>query len=154
MTSSTVISLALPRILEEGETIINRPSLGPGNESSRPFDLETDRRIAEFKVAVWSGGDRMRQRGVTADLVHLAMDESDRRPELRVAGTAPLRFLQTSTSTVNDLLSRSSRHLRDRFEARYGANGIPLRTFTAQHAAHVRLHNIAEALPAVAAALL
>ena len=151
---ATVIALALPTILEEGETIINRPSLGPGNDPSRPFDLETDRRVAEFKVAMWSSGNRMRQRGVTADLVHLAMDESGRRPELWVAGPAPLRFLRTSTSTVDDMLSRSSRHLRDRFETRYGTTGIPLRTFTAQHAAHVRLHDLAETLPTVAAALL
>jgi hypothetical protein len=91
---------------------------------------------------------------VTADLVHLALDESGRRPELWVAGAEPLRFLRTSTSTVSDLLSRSSRHLRAQYEARYGTSGIPLRTFTADQGSHVHLRNIAEALPAVAAALL
>lgn len=152
---AAVISLALPAILEEGEVISNRPSLGPGNDSSRPFDLETNRRVAEFKVAVWSGGDMARKRTLTADLVHLAMDESSRRPELWVAGPEPLRFLQTSTSTVNSLLSRSaSRHLRAAYEDRYGTGDIPLRTFTAQHASHVALRNIADVLPAVAAALL
>src|SRR6266511_3684216 len=79
--------LVLPMILEEGEVISNRPSLGPGNDKSRPFDLETNRRVAEFKVALWSGGDMMRKRGVTADLVRLALDESGRRPELWFAGT-------------------------------------------------------------------
>jgi hypothetical protein len=53
---ATVIALALPKILEPGEVISNRPSLGPGNDKSRPFDLETNRRVAEFKVALWSGG--------------------------------------------------------------------------------------------------
>jgi hypothetical protein len=151
---ATVISLALPLILEEGEVVSNRPSLGPGNDQSRPFDLETNHRVAEFKVAVWSGGDMMRKRGVAADLVHLALDESGRRPELWVAGTEPLRFLQTSTSTVADLLSRSSRQQRARYEARYGTQELPLRTFVAEHATHVHLRNIADVLPAVAEALI
>lgn len=151
---ATVIALSLPLILEEGEVVSNRPSLGPGNDRSRPFDLETNRRVAEFKVAVWSGGDMMRKRGVTADLVHLALDESGRRPELWVAGTEPLRFLRTSTSTVADLLSRSSRQQRARYEARYGAQELPLRTFVAEHASHVQLRNIAEVLPAIAEALI
>jgi hypothetical protein len=151
---ATVISLALPLILEEGEVVSNRPSLGPGNDRSRPFDLETNRRVAEFKVAVWSGGDMMRKRGVIADLVYLALDESGRRPELWVAGTEPLRFLQTSSSNVGDLLSRSSRHLRARYEARYGLHELPLRTFVAEHASHVHLHNIADVLAAIAEALI
>jgi len=151
---ATVISLVLPVILEEGEVVSNRPSLGPGNDPSRPFDLETNRRVAEFKVAVWSGGDMMRKRGLTADLIHLALDDSGRRPELWAAGAEPLRFLQTSTSTVGNLLSRSSRHLRARYDARYGTRDIPLRVFIAEHASHVHLRNIADALPTVAAALI
>jgi len=95
----------------------------------------------------------MRKRGVTADLVRLALDESGRRPELWFAGTEPLRFLQTSKSTVSNLLSRSSRHLRARYEASYGTTGIPLRTFTGEHASRVHLRDIAQVLPAVAAAL-
>jgi hypothetical protein len=149
---ATVIALALHVILEPGETISNRPSLGPGNDKSRPFDLETDRRIAEFKVAVWSGGDMMRKRGITADLVHLAMDDSGRRPELWVAGDEPLRFLTTSASPVVNLLSRSSRHLRAKYEARYGQD-LTLRDFVATHGARVQRKNLADVLPAVATAL-
>jgi hypothetical protein len=151
---AAVISLALPVILEEGETVVNRPSLGPGNDASRPYDLETDRRIAEFKVSVWSGGDMMRRRTLTADLVHLALDESERRPELWVAGDEPIRFLRTSTMTVDNMLSRSSRHLRDRYHNRYGPDPIPMRNFTADHAGRVRLRNLADVLPAVATAVL
>jgi len=151
---AAVIALALPVILDEGETVINRPSLGPGNDKSRPYDLETDLRVAEFKVAVWSGGDMMRKRTLTADLVHLSLDESSRRPELWVAGEQPLRFLRTSTASVADLLSRSSKHLRARYQARYGSEPIPLHTFTATHAGRVRLFDLADVLPAIASALL
>jgi hypothetical protein len=150
---ATVIALALPLILEEGETVITAPSLGPGNDSSRPYDLQTDRRVAEFKVALWTSGNMMRKRGVTADLVHLALDESGRRPELWAAGTEPLRFLQTSTSAVGSLLSRSPQSLRTRHAARFDPDQ-PLHAFVREHAAHVRLHNIADVLPGVAAALL
>lgn len=146
---AAVILLALPAILEPGEVICNRPSLGPGNDPTRPFDLETDRRIAEFKVALWSGGDMMRKRGVTADLVHLALDESGRRPELWVAGEDPLRFLLTSRSSVAGLLSRAPRRLRERYADRFGTQETPLRTFVAEQAAHVRLRNIAEVIPEI-----
>ncbi|MFY1636108.1 hypothetical protein ACN27F_23005 [Solwaraspora sp. WMMB335] len=151
---AAVISLALPVILEDGETVTNRPSLGPGNDRSRPYDLETNLRIAEFKVAVWSGGDMMRKRTLTADLVHLALDDSGRRPELWVAGEEPLRFLRTSTTPVANLLSRSSQHLRTRYQDRYGPHPIALHTFTATHADRVRLCNLADVLPAVATALI
>ena len=150
---ASVITLSLPYILESGEEVANRPSLGPGNDKSRPFDLETNRRVAEFKVALWSGGDMMRKRGVTADLVHLAMDDSGRRPELWVAGSEPLHFLKTSTSPVGSLLSRSSRHLRTRFESKFDPT-LPLCEFVATHAAHVKLCELSEVVPSVAAALL
>lgn len=151
---AAVIALALPVILDEGETVINRPSLGPGNDKSRPYDLETNLRVAEFKVAVWSGGDMMRKRTLTADLVHLALDESGRRPELWVAGEQPLRFLRTSATPVADLLSRSSKHLRARYQTHYGSEPMPLHTFTATHAGRVRLFDLADVLPAIASALL
>lgn len=148
-----VIALALPRILEQGEFIAKRPSLGPGNDPTRPYDLETNVRVAEFKVAVWSGGDVMRKRGVVADLVHLALDTSSRRPELWLAGAEPLHFLRTSASSMEGLLSRASRHLRERFRNNFGSAEMPLKDFIQQHASHVRIHNLADTLPEVAAAL-
>ena len=42
-------------MLEPGERLANRPSLAAGNDPSRTFDLETDRRVAEFKLAIWNG---------------------------------------------------------------------------------------------------
>ncbi len=97
---AAAITLALPVILEAGERLTNRPSLAAGNDPTRLFDVETDRRVAEFKLAVWSGTDATRKRGVFQDLVHLAADRSGRRAELYVAGPAPLRFLRRSASTA------------------------------------------------------
>ena len=45
------ILTALPEILEENERV-EYLSLGAGN-TGRQFDLETDRRIAEFKFINW-----------------------------------------------------------------------------------------------------
>ncbi|UJW32501.1 hypothetical protein L3Q67_01550 [Saccharothrix sp. AJ9571] len=52
---ATVIALALPAVLEEGERVVQRPSLGPGNDPARTFDLETNMRVAQVKVAVCRG---------------------------------------------------------------------------------------------------
>jgi hypothetical protein len=152
---ATVISLALPLILEEGEFLDNRPSLGPGNDPSRPFDLQTNRRVAEFKVAVWSGGDMMRKRGLTADLVHLAMDDSGKRAELWAVGQGLLDFIRTCKSATNSLLARASRHQRERFDSTYGNDAsLPLGKFYEKHAPDVKLCDLATVLPSVASALM
>lgn len=152
---ATVISLALPLILEDGEFLDNRPSLGPGNDPSRPFDLQTNMRVAEFKVAVWSGGDMMRKRGLTADLVHLAMDNSGKRAQLWAVGEGPLDFVRTCRSSTSSLLARASRHQRERFDNTYGDDSnLPLAKFYEKHASEVELCNLATVLPSVASALI
>lgn len=107
---ATAIGLALPFILEPDERLTNRPSLAAGNDQTRPFDVETDRRVAEFKLAVWSGSgtDPMRKRAVFHDLVHLAADSSGRRAVLYVLGDRPLaclRFLRRPSAgpSIEDL---------------------------------------------------
>lgn len=49
------IALALPHILSPDERVLHL-SLGAGTSDGR-FDLETDRRIAEFKFIQWRGRD-------------------------------------------------------------------------------------------------
>jgi hypothetical protein len=89
----------LVELLEPDETL-RRPSLAAGNDPSRPYDVETDQRIAEFKLAQWGGNDAMRKRHVFKDLVHLAADSSGRRPELYVLGQQPRRFLSETRSSA------------------------------------------------------
>jgi len=145
---ATTISLVLPQILEPGERVTNRPSLGAGNDKSRPFDLETDRRIAEFKVAQWKGADTMRKRGVFADLVHLALDESVRRAQLFVVGDRPMHFLRTSTSKASWALGRSSPHTRERFTRRFDPDGaLSVAEFAGGPAAHIELVDLRSFVP-------
>ncbi len=150
---AAAITLALPHILEAGERLVNRPSLAAGNSPVQSYDVETDRRIAEFKLATWSGTDAMRKRGVFHDLVHLAADTSGRRAELYVVGQAPVRFLTTSQSPARWALNRGADSTRKLYQARFGDLDLPVHQFTGSSAAHVHLIDLAEILPPVAAAV-
>jgi hypothetical protein len=68
-----------------------RPSLAAGNTPERLFDVETDRRIAEFKLARWDGSDGGRQQPIVKDLVRLAADTSGRKAELYLRRGAVIR---------------------------------------------------------------
>jgi hypothetical protein len=148
---ATAITLALPQIMEPGERMVNRPSLAAGNSPSQRYDVETDLRIAEFKLAMWSGTDSTRKRGVFADLLHLAADTSGRRPELYVVGQAPIRFLRSSRSSATWALNRGADSARLLYLERFGNLDLPVREFTAGPASHVRLVDLAEILPPIAA---
>ncbi|KOU65077.1 hypothetical protein ADK96_19310 [Streptomyces sp. IGB124] len=147
------ILLALPHVLEEGETIARRPSLGAGNDPGRPYDLETDRRVAEFKLARWRGADAMRKRQVFKDLAMLAADRSGRRADLFVIGPEPARFLRTSATTAAWALDRAPGALRT-FESVFGSTALQVREFTATHAAHVRIVDLCDVLPEAVTRLL
>ena len=93
---AAVITHVIPRILDDGEQLLRRPSLGAGNDPTRVFDLETTNRVAEFKLSSWKGADGMRQRGLFADVVGLSLDKTGRRRQVFVVGELPVRFLNHS----------------------------------------------------------
>jgi hypothetical protein len=103
---ATAISTALPRLMEPGERLVNRPSLAAGNDPTRKFDLQTTHRVAEFKLALWSGTDAMRKRTTFHDLVHLAAHNGPERAELYVVGRRPIRFLKGSRSSASWAMNR------------------------------------------------
>ena len=142
------IVLALPHLLEPGERVKGRPSLAAGNDPSRPFDLETDRRVAEFKLSVWmAGSNAMRKRQTFKDLVGLALDTSGRRAELYVLGPQPDRFLRGSKSMASWALDRSAESLKKRFVTRFGSLEMPVSTFTSTYAKDVVVIDLATKLP-------
>lgn len=143
-----VITLALPRILGPGEIVTVRPSLAAGNDPTRKFDLETNLRVAEFKVSAWSGADAGRKRGAFVDLVHVALDDTDRSKQVYVLGDAPGHFLESSTSSAAWGFTRKSALLRNAFEERWGpADEISIATFRATHAANVDVLDLYSILP-------
>ena len=146
---ASAIGLVLPQLLEPGEVVHGRPSLAAGNDPTRPYDLQTTKRIAEFKLAVWAGADAVRKRGVFKDLVHLAADESGRRAQLFVVGQEPIRFLRTSTSPASWGLDRATT-TRAVFEQRFGPLTTRIRDFTAGAGARVELVDLLPMLPQLA----
>lgn len=139
------VSLALPELIAPGE-VLRRPSLAAGNDPSRPYDVETDRRVAEFKLARWDGHDAMRKRQVFKDLVHLAADTSGRSPELYVLGERPLRFLRTTRSAASWGLDRSPA-TRELFAEHFGSLNVSIGDFTSGPGSHVMLINLEDRLP-------
>ncbi|MDX3191000.1 PE-PGRS family protein [Streptomyces sp. MN03-5084-2B] len=140
---AAMIVRALPKILEPGERITCRPSLASGNDPSRKFDLETDRRVAEFKAASWKGRDTMRKRMLVADLVGLVLGRGRLRAELYVLGPLPINFLRTSNSPVEWMLGRSSPNLRRSYAQRFGSAELTVSQFTTGPAADVALVDLA-----------
>jgi len=70
---------ALPHILDPGERV-ERLSLGAGN-TGRPYDLETDKRVAEFKFTAWRGGpESIRQNQLFKDFFYLVSRPTTQAP--------------------------------------------------------------------------
>ena len=142
---ATAIALSLQHVLESGETLA-RPSLAAGNTPIRLFDVETDVRIAEFKLARWDGNDGGRQKTAVKDLARLAADNSGRRAELYLLGARPISWLRTTTSSVRAKLKGYPAEL-SAFENTFDDPDIPISAFVATAAAHVRLINLEQLLP-------
>lgn len=111
------ILLCLPHILENDERVMSL-SLGAGN-TGKLFDLETDRRVAEFKFISWRGGpEAIRQNSVFKDFFYLAEYDTPKSRHLYVLGTAyPLKFLR-GRRALSSVLSRNAKLQLD-FTARY-----------------------------------
>ena len=113
------ITLALRKLLEPGESI-EYVSLGAGN-TGRRFDLETDRRVAEFKFIHWQGSsETIRQNGLFKDFYLLAEHPTPKQKQLFVLDIErPLRFLRGDRA-LSSVLSKSV-SLWGAFQAQYGA---------------------------------
>lgn len=92
----------------------------------------------------------MRKRGVFADLVHLALDPTERRAQMFVVGSLPKKFLVASRSTAEWALGGSSPHTRLRSEEKFGPAGqFTVAEFTGGPAAHIEIIDIATLMPSL-----
>jgi len=92
------ILLLLPSILEADE-IVESLSLGAGNSEARRFDLETDRRVAEFTFIDWKGNDNVRLQKVFKDFYRLAEYHTPKSKELWLSDdTYALKYLRSGSS--------------------------------------------------------
>jgi len=112
------ILLCLPHVLEPGERVVSL-SLGAGN-TGRAFDLETDRRIGEFKFIHWQGGaETIRQNALFKDLYQMIEHQTNKQKVMYVIGTQhPLKFLNGGRA-LRSVMSRNNK-LWNGFVAKYG----------------------------------
>jgi hypothetical protein len=139
------ILLSLPKILEKNE-IIKYLSLGAGN-TGRAFDLETDRRIAEFKFINWQGGpEAIRQNSLFKDFFLLAEHETQKKRYLYVLGTEyPLKFL-TGGRSLDSILSKNNK-LHSIFREKYNNRFNKVGEYFEYKKSMVQLVDITEIVP-------
>lgn len=142
------ILLCLPHILETDEHI-EYVSLGAGN-TGRPFDLETNTRIAEFKFIRWRGGpEAIRQNGLFKDFFNLAEATTTKKRYLYVLGTKrPLRFLE-SKRALSSVLNVHS--VRERFFQLVGDRYTTVGEYYADRRSRVDIVDVAPLVPELAA---
>jgi hypothetical protein len=142
------ILLCLPDLLEPGETV-EYVSLGAGN-TGRAFDLETDRRVAEFKFIRWRGGsESIRQNSLFKDFFLLAEHPTHKRKYLYVLGTKfPLRFLN-GRRALSSVLKDAP--LAAVFRERYGERYERVRDYFLPRQEIVTIQDISGLLPGLSA---
>jgi hypothetical protein len=142
------ILLCLPHILEVGEQV-EKVSLGAGN-TGREFDLETNRRVAEFKFIHWRGGpEAIRQNAIFKDFFLLAESESAKRKYLYVLGTEyPLKFLNGSRA-LKSVLSRNDT-IRKAFYEHFGERFVKVRDYYELYRERVLIQDVSPWLPELA----
>lgn len=139
------ILTALPQILDKDEHI-EYLSLGAGN-TGRLFDLETDKRIAEFKFINWQGGaEAIRQNSLFKDFYNLVEYETDKKKFLYVIGTKiPMRFFN-GRRAIRSVLSKNSK-LEKEFFAKYGNQFEVACEYYNHHKNKVQIIDIMDILP-------
>lgn len=144
------IMVSLPYILEE-EEVVESLSLGAGN-TGKSFDLETDRRIAEFKFINWRGGaEAIRQNQLFKDLFCLASSKKTKRKYLYLTrASIPLAFLEKSKRDLNSVLSKNAA-VKKSFYQEYGERYATVADYYQDIRDHVKIIDLSELVPAFAA---
>ncbi|HEY6186877.1 MAG TPA: hypothetical protein VIW80_04300 [Pyrinomonadaceae bacterium] len=141
------ILLALPHILEDGE-VVEGLSLAAGN-TGKDFDLETNKRIAEFTFIRWQGGPEvMRQNKIFKDFFFLAEAETDKRRELYVVGTIhPSKFFESKRALPQILKGNSK--LGKAFLEKYPTGMETVRAYYLPRKHLVAIRDLGEIIPAL-----
>ena len=137
---STGILLLLPSVLHQDERV-NSLSLAAGN-TGKGFDLETDKRIAEFTFIQWQGGsETIRQNKIFKDFYFLAEKETPKIRELYVMGTMhPLKFFNGGRGIIPIL--KGNAKLGNDFTERYGTKFKKVRDYYAMKKHLVQIKDI------------
>lgn len=108
----------LPYILEQDEKI-QYLSLGAGN-TGREFDLETNKRIAEFKFISWSGkSDTIRQNNTFKDFFQLVEASTEKKRNLYILDKEKVLNFFNNNRALKSVLSKNQ-SVKDNFYKLYG----------------------------------
>lgn len=142
------ILLVLPHILEAEERI-EALSLGAGN-AGRPFDLETNRRVAEFKFIHWKGGaESIRQNSLFKDYYLMAEYPTTKAKYLYVIGSKhPLKFFNGGRA-LESVFSKNNK-LWQEFQAKYGTQFTRVCDYYDFRKSVVQLVDVATMIPQLA----
>jgi hypothetical protein len=111
------------------------------------FDLETNRRIAEFKFIHWRGGpESIRQNQLFKDFYLLSESPSPKRKYLYVLGTKhPLKFFNGGRA-LSSVLSRNHKLLKQ-FEGAHGEKFETVRDYFLAHKNLVEIEDVSGWVP-------
>ncbi len=138
------ILLSLPHILRDEETIQSL-SLAAGN-TGKPFDLETNLRVAEFKFIDWKGGpESIRQNSLFKDFYLLAEVNTSKERYLYVNGAErPLKFLNSGRSLKSVV---AKKELWEEFQRKYGIRFSVVGDYYSYRKSLVQLVDLASIVP-------
>lgn len=144
MIHAVGMALCLPRILEPGE-VIESLSLGAGN-TGKSFDLESDRRIAEFKFIRWRGGpEPVRKATLFKDFYKLAEFETSKRKFIYLLGTDHALSFLHGRSSLRTVLREHA--LQRQFFEKYGDQYSVVRDYYLPRAQSVSLVDVSPYVP-------
>ena len=144
------ILLCLPHILRSDE-VIEYVSLGAGN-TNRDFDLETNRRIAEFKFIRWQGGpESVRQNSLFKDFYEMAESETRKEKYLYVLGTEHGEKFFNGRRALSSVLSRNVK-LRNDFSEKFGNQYCTVRDYYLPRKGRVVIQDVSPFVPELVAA--
>jgi hypothetical protein len=144
------ILLCLPVILEATE-MIESLSLAAGN-TGRTFDLETDKRIAEFTFIEWKGGaESIRKQKLFKDFYTLSEVVTQKKRYIYVVGHehGPRVFLSRSPCAG---MLRKYADLQKQFVQKYGSD-LAVREYYQQKQHLIEIVDLASAVPSMAGLL-
>lgn len=141
--------LALPDILGQDE-VVECLSLGAGN-TGRAFDLETNKRVAEFTFIDWKGGaESIRKQKLFKDFYCLAESTTLKDRFIYVLGDDHAQRVFTIRSSCKGML-RKFADLQGELVGKYGAD-ITVREYYQLKKHLIRIVNLKSASPTVATA--
>lgn len=112
---------SLNYILEEDE-VIEYLSLGAGN-TGRQFDVETNKRIAEFKFINWSGkSNTIRQNSTFKDFFELVEYETEKKRFLYILDKAKVLNFLNGNRALSSVLSKNEatrKHFYNLYNSKY-----------------------------------